>query len=219
MGKVLDKIFDRMRLTDDDYDDDYDDYDDYDEFGDDYDDVPAPVVKKKSFKAEQAPKQQEKEKSTSKAAKSPMSEKTAKTNKKTASPESRMESRTPSEPVSKSTSKQSNKIVPIKAAQSRSMEVCVLRPTTFNDSQEVCNILLSGKAVVLNMEGIEIDQAQRIVDFISGACYAMQGHVEMISNYIFIITPNSIDISGDLSGNIQGAISSGLTIPSFKLNI
>ena len=68
------------------------------------------------------------------------------------------------------------------------------------------------RAAVVNLEGIDLDVAQRIIDFISGSCYAMAGNIEKISNYIFIVTPESIEISGD----IHNAISSGIRIPSFN---
>lgn len=87
-----------------------------------------------------------------------------------------------------------------------------MRPTIFDDSREISDVLLSGKAAVLNLEGVDMNLAQRIIDFVSGSCYAMNGHIEKISNYIFIITPESIEISG----NTPEEISSGIRIPSFK---
>ena len=47
------------------------------------------------------------------------------------------------------------------------------------------------------MEGLDVDMAQRIIDFASGSCYAIHGNLQKISHYIFIITPASVDISGD----------------------
>ena len=73
----------------------------------------------------------------------------------------------------------------------------MVKPTSMNDSQEICQYLLAGKAVVLNMEGLNMEVAQRIIDFASGATYSMNGNLQKISNYIFIITPASVDISGD----------------------
>ena len=58
------------------------------------------------------------------------------------------------------------------------------------------------------------DVAQRIIDFTSGSCFAISGNLQKISNYIFIITPSSVDISGDfqdiLNGNFEGPIDSGM---------
>lgn len=89
----------------------------------------------------------------------------------------------------------SPKVVPIK--QQRNMEVSMLRPTTIEDAKEVCDHLLAGKAVVLNMEGIHTEDAQRIIDFTSGATYSMNGNLQKISSFIFIATPESVELSGD----------------------
>lgn len=97
----------------------------------------------------------------------------------------------------------SGKITPIKQATSRrvagsgSMEVCVIKPTSVEDAREITETLLANRTVVLNLEGLDVDIAQRIIDFTSGSCYAISGNLQKISHYIFIITPASVDISGD----------------------
>lgn len=90
----------------------------------------------------------------------------------------------------------SNKVVPIKSA-ARNLEVCIMKPSTFLDSQDICDMLLSGRAVVVNLEGFDPIEAQRIMDFISGCVYAINGRLHQISRYIFIFSPENIDISGD----------------------
>jgi len=89
-----------------------------------------------------------------------------------------------------------NKVVPIKSS-AKNLEVCILKPTAFADSQQVCDMLLSGRAAVVNLEGFDPTEAQRIMDFISGCVYAVSGRLHQISRYIFIFSPESIDISGD----------------------
>lgn len=87
----------------------------------------------------------------------------------------------------------SPKVVPMR----KTMEVSMVKPTSIEDAREICDFLLSGKAVVLNMEGIHMEVAQRIIDFTSGATYSMNGNLQKISNYIFIATPESVELSGD----------------------
>ncbi len=77
------------------------------------------------------------------------------------------------------------------------MEVCVIRPTSVDDTREITDTLLSNRTVVLNMEGLDMDIAQRIIDFTSGSTYAIHGNLQKISHHIFIITPETVDISGD----------------------
>lgn len=93
-----------------------------------------------------------------------------------------------------------NKITPIRNTRKNggsAMAVCVIKPTGFEDAREITDTLLGNRTVVLNVEGLDVDIAQRIIDFASGSCYAMNGNLQKISNYIFIITPESVDISGD----------------------
>ena len=85
-----------------------------------------------------------------------------------------------------------------KKNNSTSMEVCVIKPSSFEDAREIAETLLADHTVILNMEGLDLTLAQRLIDFISGACYAIDGNLQKVSNYIFIITPANVDISGDL---------------------
>ena len=78
-------------------------------------------------------------------------------------------------------------------------QVCIIRPTSVNDAREVTDTLLEGSTVVLNLEGLDVEIAQRIIDFTSGSCYAVGGNVQKISHYIFVITPSNVDVSGDIS--------------------
>ncbi len=84
------------------------------------------------------------------------------------------------------------------------MEVTMIKPTSMDDSRDICDYLLSGKAVVLNMEGLHMEIAQRIIDFTSGAAYSMDGNLQKISNYIFIATPHNVELSGDFQNILAG---------------
>ena len=74
----------------------------------------------------------------------------------------------------------------------------VVRPTSVEDAREITETLLNGRTVFLNMEGLNVEIAQRIIDFTSGSCFAISGNLQKVSTYIFIITPANVDISGDL---------------------
>ena len=98
------------------------------------------------------------------------------------------------------TSKTTPKLTPIRGGKKNphsNMEVCVIKPTSVDDAREITETLLDNRTVVLNVEGLDVDIAQRIIDFSSGSCFAISGNLQKISNYIFIITPPGVEISGD----------------------
>lgn len=92
------------------------------------------------------------------------------------------------------------------------MEVCVIKPANVDDAREITDTLLSGRAVILNLEGLHVDIAQRIIDFTSGSCYSINGNLQKVSSYIFIITPESVEISGDF----QELLGGGFDVANFK---
>ena len=106
-------------------------------------------------------------------------------------------------------------VVPLRAAGgSKKMEVVVIRPNSMEDGSEITDTLLSGRAVVLNLEGISPDIAQHIIDYTAGSCYAMRGNLQKITNYIFLVTPSSVTISGDF----QDVLGSGVDLGSLNGN-
>ena len=109
------------------------------------------------------------------------------------------------EKIFRSSSKsKSNKVVPIRQG-GKNMEVCVIKPTSIEDAREITDTLLSGRSVILNLEGLNVEIAQRIIDFSSGSCYSMNGNLQKVSSYIFIITPETVEISGDFQELIGGS--------------
>ena len=101
------------------------------------------------------------------------------------------------------------KVTSIRASRRRAegsgMEVCVIRPHSMEDCHEITDTLLAGCTVILNVEGLEMELAQRIVDFASGSTYALDGNLQAISNYIIVLTPAMVDLSGDFQEILSGA--------------
>jgi len=81
--------------------------------------------------------------------------------------------------------------------QNNQFKVVVIQPADFEDAQDVCNHLKNKKPIIVNLEGMEKEQAQRIVDFLCGSVYALDGTVQKVSNGIFLLAPNNVDIMGD----------------------
>ena len=100
-----------------------------------------------------------------------------------------------------------SKVTPMRTPRRvNGMEVCVIKPTMFEDSREITETLLSNRTVLLNFEGLDVEIAQRIIDFISGSCFAIDGNLQKVTNYIFLVTPKNVEISGDLQEIISGSL-------------
>ena len=87
-------------------------------------------------------------------------------------------------------------------------EVCVNKPSSMEDTREIADTLLDNATVILNLEGIDVELAQTIIDFTSGACYSLGGSLQKVSSYIFILGPYNVDITGDLQNILSGSVPS-----------
>ena len=106
------------------------------------------------------------------------------------------------------------KVVPMNA-QSQSIKMVISQPTTFEQSEEICNYLKDRKSVIVNLEYVNKDVARRIVDFISGAVHALDGHIQKISNSIFLIAPTNYEITNEMA---REEIKSKLSVSWLKNN-
>lgn len=97
----------------------------------------------------------------------------------------------------------SGKVVQMPSSSGGDMEVCIVKPANIGEAQQVCTLLMEEHPVVVNLEGIDLMEAQRIMDFISGCIYAISGNMCQVSRYIFIFSPKDIDISGDYIKSLE----------------
>ena len=212
---VLDKFLDAIKLNDD-YDDDEllddsileeeDDYDD--DFLDDDDDMEE-KPKKKFFEKFSKKKTDEEEDylDDEEPEKEPVKPAPAKVSAKTAAAKAPARQERVSRPAS------SSKITPMRSGSKRSsqavnMEVCVIKPTPMEEAREIADTLVDNSTVILNLEGIDVELAQRIIDFTSGACYSLGGSLQQVSSYIFVLGPYNVDITGDLQNILGGSVPS-----------
>jgi cell division inhibitor SepF len=91
----------------------------------------------------------------------------------------------------------SGKVVDHPSAQAASSEVMVIEPRTFDESVEIVDQLRSRKSVLLNLHLLDNEQSQRIVDFLSGATHAIDGHQQRIGDGVFLFAPSSVVISAE----------------------
>ena len=84
------------------------------------------------------------------------------------------------------------------SSSSNKQEVVLFRPGTFNDTSKAADDLRNRKAVIVNMENVDMDMARRVVDFLSGCVYALDGNVKKIAQSAYLFCPHNMDIVGDL---------------------
>ena len=77
------------------------------------------------------------------------------------------------------------------------LRVVVVQPNTFDEAKDITNHLKQDKPVVVNLESVDGALAHRIFDFLCGAVYALDGSIQKISNRIFIIAPENVEIMTD----------------------
>ena len=108
------------------------------------------------------------------------------------------------EPKAKVIEKKSHE-VPRRRIQMNDSSVCVFKPKAFDEAREMVETLLENKTVLINFEGVDISISQRVLDIVTGACIAVGGNLQKISNFIFIATPASVDVSGEFQDALTGA--------------
>jgi len=90
-----------------------------------------------------------------------------------------------------------NKVVNM--PQTQQIKMVISQPTTFEQSEEICDFLKEKKSVIVNLEYVNKDVARRIVDFISGGVFALDGHIQKVSNSIFLIAPFNYEITNEMA--------------------
>lgn len=95
--------------------------------------------------------------------------------------------------------RRNNKVVNMPQAQSQAIKMVISQPTTFEQSDEICSFLKEKKSVIVNLEYVNKDVARRIVDFISGSVYALDGYIQKVSNSIFLVAPSNYEITNDMA--------------------
>ena len=89
-------------------------------------------------------------------------------------------------------------VLNMNSAASNKQEVVLFRPSSFNDTSKAADDLRNHKAVIVNMENVDKAMARRVVDFLSGCVYALDGDVKKIAQSAYLFCPHNMDIVGDL---------------------
>ena len=93
--------------------------------------------------------------------------------------------------------RRSNKVVNM--PQTNQIKMVISQPTSFEQSEGICDLLKEKRSIIVNLEYVNKDVARRIIDVISGAVHALDGHIQKVSNSIFLIAPYNYDITNDMA--------------------
>ena len=86
---------------------------------------------------------------------------------------------------------------------SSSSKMILFEPRAYSESQQIADYLKKRNAVVVNLKRVTSDQAKRIVDFLSGTLYAINGGLQKLGTGIFLCTPNNIDVEGSITDEVK----------------
>ena len=84
------------------------------------------------------------------------------------------------------------------------VKVVVYQPLSFDDTQNIIDNLKNRKPIVVNLDSLDADLAQRVLDFISGAVYSLDGTIQKVSRGIFVLAPSNVDIVGNIPDELKG---------------
>jgi len=91
--------------------------------------------------------------------------------------------------------REQNKVVSIHGGNQK---VNIMKPSTFDEAPQICDSLKENKIVVVNTTGLEPRTAQRLLDFIAGATYALGGDLQEVEHGIYVLSPSMVEVTRDL---------------------
>ena len=93
--------------------------------------------------------------------------------------------------------RRNNKVVAM--PQPQQVKMVISQPTTFDQAEDICDLLKEKQSVIVNLEYVNKDVARRIIDVVSGAVHALDGHIQKVSNSIFLIAPYNYEITNEMA--------------------
>lgn len=110
------------------------------------------------------------------------------------------------EPViqNKKNLKNNNKVVNIHT--SASAKVTITKPTVYDEAQDICDAVKNRRIVLINTTALEIRTAQRLLDFVSGCCYALGGELQEIEKGVYILSPSNVEVTNELKTELNSKV-------------
>ena len=110
------------------------------------------------------------------------------------------------EPViqNKKNLKNNNKVVNIHT--SASAKVTITKPTVYDEAQDICDAVKNRRIVLINTTALEIRTAQRLLDFVSGCCYALGGELQEKEKGVYILSPSNVEVTNELKTELNSKV-------------
>lgn len=96
------------------------------------------------------------------------------------------------------TEQQSPRIVSLQSAKSTA-KVVLSEPRVYDEAQDISEHLKNKRAIIVNLQRIDREQAIRIIDFLSGTVYALGGDIQRIGTDIFLCVPENVEVAGEIT--------------------
>lgn len=91
----------------------------------------------------------------------------------------------------------------VNLGSSMQLQMNLIKPSRFDQVSDIADHLRDRQAIVLNLEDTDKDVARRLVDFLSGCAYALEGRIKKVAKYTYLVTPYSVDVIGDLTEEME----------------
>lgn len=108
----------------------------------------------------------------------------------------------PSTNVTRTEQEKSN-VVNLSKIQQPTSKVVLCEPRTYSETQEIADHVVNRRAVVINLQRVDHTQRKRIVDFLSGTVYAVNGEIQKLGSETFLCTPDNIDVTGTITNSLE----------------
>ena len=93
-------------------------------------------------------------------------------------------------------------VVNLKSMQQSASKVILSEPRTYSEAQEIADNVVNRRAVVINLQRVDRGQAKRIIDFLSGTVYAINGDIQKLGTDTFLCTPDNVNVSGSITDTL-----------------
>ncbi|MEN2464650.1 cell division protein SepF [Ornithinibacillus sp. FSL M8-0202] len=103
----------------------------------------------------------------------------------------------------------SNNVINLQSVKTSSSKVVLCEPRTFDEAQQIADNIVNKRTVVINLQRVEHYEAKRIIDFLSGTVYAVNGVIQRLGSQTFLCAPDNVDVSGSITEAFEEEFNKG----------